>query len=50
MDLEARAGPGPLSHGGPGAWFPTDPDNGTATQPPQTAKPKDYIYSVAGVV
>ena len=30
--------------------FLTDLENGTVIQLPQTAKPKDYIYSVACVV
>ena len=50
MDLEAEAGPGFLSHDGPRAWFLADLDNGTVIQLSQTAKPKDYIYSVAYVV
>ena len=50
MDLGAGAGPGFLGHGGLGAWFLTGLDNGTVIQLSQTAKPKDYIYSVAYVV
>ena len=50
MDLEAEANPRFLNHEEPRAWFLTDLDNGTVIQPPQAAKPKDYIYSVACVV
>ena len=50
MDLEAEARPRFLNHEGPRAWFLTDLDNGTVIQLSQTAKPKDYIYSVARVV
>ena len=50
MDLETEAKPRFLNPEEPRAWFLTDLDNGMAIQPPQTAKPKDYIYSVAGVV
>ena len=50
MDLETKAKPRFLNHEEPRAWFLTDLDNGTAIQLSHTAKPKDYIYSVAGVV
>ena len=50
MDLETEAKPRLLSHEEPRAWFLTDLDNGTVIQLPQTAKSKDYIYSVACVV
>ena len=52
MDLEAEAKPRFLNHEGPRActWFLTDLENGTVIQLSQTAKPKDYIYSVARVV
>ena len=50
MDLETEAKPRFLNHEEPRAWLLTDLDNGTVIQLPQTAKPKDYIYSVAGVV
>ena len=50
MDLETEAKPRFLSHEGPRAWFLNDLDNGTVIQLPQTAKPKDYINSVACVV
>ena len=50
MDLETEAKPRFLNHEEPRAWFLTDLDNGMVIQLPQTAKPKDYIYNVAGVV
>ena len=50
MDLETEARPRFLNHEGPRTWFLTDLDNGTVTQLSHTAKPKDYIYSVACVV
>ena len=50
MDLETEAKPRFLNHKGLRAWFLTDLDNGTVTQLSHTAKPKDYIYSVACVV
>ena len=50
MDLETEAKPRFLNHEEPRAWFLTDLDNGTVIQLPQTAKSKDYIYSVACVV
>ena len=50
MDLETEVKLRFLSHEGPRAWFLTDLDNGTVIQLFQTAKPKDYIYSVARVV
>ena len=50
MDLETEAKPRFLNHEEPRAWFLADLDNGTVIQLPQTAKPKDYIYSVACVV
>ena len=50
MDLETEAKPRLLNHEELRAWFLTDLDNGTVIQLPQTTKPKDYIYSVAGVV
>ena len=50
MDLETEAKPRLLSHEGPRVWFLTDLDNGIVTQLSHTAKPKDYIYSVACVV
>ena len=49
MDLETEAKPRFLNHDELRAWFLTDLDNGTVIQLSQTAKPKDYIYSVAGV-
>ena len=50
MDLETKAKPRFLNHEEPRAWFLTNLDNGMVIQLSQTAKPKDYIYSVAGVV
>ena len=50
MDLETEAKPRLLNHEEPRVWFLTDLDNGMVIQLPQTAKPKDYIYSVARVV
>ena len=50
MDLETEVKTRFQNHEEPRAWFLTDLDNGTVIQLPQTAKPKDYIYSVAGVV
>ena len=50
MDLEIEARPRFLNHEELRAWFLTHLDNGTVIQLPQTAKPKDYIYSVACVV
>ena len=50
MDLETKAKPRFLNHEEPRACFLTDLDNGTVIQLSQTAKPKDYIYSVACVV
>ena len=50
MDLETKAKPRFLNHKEPRAWFLTDLQNGTVIQLSQTAKPKDYIYSVVGVV
>ena len=50
MDLETEAKPRFLNHEGLRAWFLTDLENGTATQLPQIAKPKDCINSVACVV
>ena len=47
MDLETEVKPRFLNHEGPRAWFLTDLENGTVIQLSQTAKPKDYIYSVA---
>ena len=46
MDLETEAKLRFLNHEEPRAWFLTDLDNGTVIQLAQTAKPKDYIYSV----
>ena len=50
MDLETEARLGFLNHEGLRVWFLTDLDNGTVTHLSHTAKPKDYIYSVACVV
>ena len=50
MDLETEARPRFLNHEGLGAWFLTDLENGMFIQLSQTAKPKDYICSVACVV
>ena len=50
MNLETEAKPRFLNHEELRAWFLTDLDNGTVIQPPQAAKPKEYIYSVACVV
>ena len=50
MDLETKAKLRFLNHGELRAWFLTDLENGTVIQLSQTAKPKDYIYSVACVV
>ena len=50
MDLETEAKPRLLNHEEPRAWFLTDLDNGMVIQLSQTAKPKDYIYSVTRVV
>ena len=50
MDLETKAKPRFLNHEDPRAWFLTDLENGTAVQLSQTAKPKEYICSVACVV
>ena len=47
---KTEAKPRFLNHEEPRAGFLTDLDNGTVIQLPQTAKPKDYIYSVACVV
>ena len=50
MDLETKAKPRFLSHEELRAGFLTDLENGTVIQLSQTAKPTDYIYSVACVV
>ena len=50
MDLETEVKPRFLNHEAPRTWFLTDLENGTVIQLSQTAKPKDYIYSVACVV
>ena len=50
MDLETEAKQSFLNHGELRAWFLTDLENGMVIQLSQTAKPKDYIYSVACVV
>ena len=50
MDLETEAKPRFLNHEGPRMWFLNGLENGTVIQQSQTAKPKDYIYSVACVV
>ena len=60
MDLETEAKPRFLNHEEakprflnheePRAWFLTDLEDGMVIQLSQTAKPKDYIYSVACVV
>ena len=50
MDLETEAKPRFLNHKEPRAWLLTDLESGTVVQLPQTAKPKDSIYSVACVV
>ena len=50
MDLETEAKLRFLNHEEPRARFLSDLDNGTVIQLSQTAKPKDYIYSVACVV
>ena len=49
MDLETKVKPRFLNHEELRAWL-TDLENGTVIQLSQTAKPKDYIYSVACVV
>ena len=51
MDLETEAKLRFLNHEELRAWFLTDLENGMVyIQLSQTAKPKDYIYSVACVV
>ena len=50
MDLETKAKPRFLNHEDLRAWFLNDLENGTAVQLSQTAKPKEYICSVACVV
>ena len=50
MDLEAEAKPRFLNLEEPREWFLTDLENDTVVQLSPTAKPKDYIYSVACVV
>ena len=50
MDLETEAKPRFLNNGEPSVWFLADLENGMVIQLSQTAKPKDYIYSVACVV
>ena len=50
MDLETKAKSRFLNHEEPRVWFLTDLKNGMVIQLSQTAKPKDYIYSVACVV
>ena len=50
MDLKTKAKPRFLNHEELRVWFLTDLENGTVIQLSQTAKPKDYIYSVACVV
>ena len=50
MDLETEAKPRFLSREELRAGFLTDLENGTVIELSQTAKPKDYIYSVACVV
>ena len=50
MDLETEVKPRFLNYEEPRVWFLADLNNGMVIQLPQTAKPKDYIYSVACVV
>ena len=50
MNLETEPNPRFLNHEEPTAWLLTDLENGTVIQLSQTAKPKEYIYSVAHVV
>ena len=50
MDLESKTKPRFLYHEEPRALFLTDLENGMVIQLFQTAKPEDYIYSVACVV
>ena len=50
MDLETEAKPRFLNHEEPRAWFLPDLENSMVVQLPQTAKPKDHIYSVVCVV
>ena len=50
MDLETEAKSRFLNHEGLRTWFLTNLENGMVIQLSQTAKPKDYIYSVAHVV
>ena len=50
MDLETEARPRFLNHEQLRAWFLTDLENGMVIHLSQTAKPKDYTYSVACAV